>query len=1669
MNTRCSCITLPLCLLRITYSPSRFTMTGRDKYSIVQVKTLPDREVPSPCQQDIQLQRYRKPRQDSLEGSLNLSNEGDSSSSTTPSQRFSQSARFFLDDTDGESPVQKNFPKSRSEYFNTNVANKATLRHSAAPSTNIEFSSSKNKYKRKRNSRGMNKTKKSCSPHLYIDTEVMQMFGTLGRLPKLADHYIRGFCHLDPQSMAIEIEGFTPDKIQTNSNIGYEAQDNKQTENNLIDYKPPYVLETATEHEFFIKPERVFSTEQSLFVTLFDKTDSQNISPKRTPPAVGTKFDKFRYPIEYLDGGSGYYRKYFLGQDHTNYFGEDKDLGYLAISIKRESIERSLSFNIPNFAKNNGFMYRIIARCAKRFSSLRGTVPEDAIPSSGKPGFKGLPPLDILEYCLPTVQLSCLFAGNIGESTQNVLCKVDEQMVKGNYQCGILFCRAGQSQESEIYNNEVGNEAFTEFLETIGNLIVLKGFSGHKASLDTVNNTTGLHSVATSFNGFNFMFHVSTLLPFSCTDDQQVARKRHIGNNIVTIVFQDTGSEPFDVNSVQSQMQHIFIVVRVVSPVSTQTEYMVSVCRHNDVESFGPYFAPETKFKPNSQFRDFILTKVINAFNAGIYSASFLKFHLPCRENYIKDLVLNHSSNTPLVNLNTFKVKLASFSSRLQSKTSPLRSSWVHSEGIVTWPVFVRVEDMVARNGSQCFSCTIGLSREHLLVLDMMSSEFLLIVKTQNIIAFSVQDKWLHLFYDTNSVLHVRTEERQIQEILNRLAVINHIASQTLQLQIYWYGINEQGFNFSRGGMITYVGEGAEPWATGLRKGQRIVQIGNEFLTNKPYKDILEIMENSRKPLTLHIIPANYYRIIKKNIKPSSRVNTRLLDPSVFLKNERELKAPSEDFDSTRYSPLTSISKRFSMHTFPVISKSSIKRRSTIHEGVFQPLTFQKSISPPPIHVNSLQHNSQHVARTLSFQAALKGRDHIRSISYESLAHSEIKETDTENVLLSDSYNSTDPSSLEGSLDNVVGSPGLKEAHFLDEMNFDFGNQFLDYFSGNKRGSVFSGETITGGKAHGTLLESEEEYIKSHTTSQQEDITPRASGIDFVKTLEPLETVGPVEHIRCPVRPTFQTKLQVSKLYGETVLASPLLQRESETAENNRTRGSPRVSFNGNNNNLTETNTKQVMEDDVFSEEKSRGVVTLPRRNPAQNQNTQGLRLNTKHSAPINSSGVDGKTFHDTLAMWKDKSSQNNPVESPKHNKPHFNTLPHKQPVRTPLLHASFTTENQTNINSNNNNNNNNNNNEIQDLPKRGSLELEIASLTFPDQNSEPVTDIGATNQTFLAIETEMAELMKQINSQFASNSDSNLDELSQSSNSSVQVDSSPQLTPSSGSVSDFENEEVTSVNNQTSTPIHANVTQTLSEFLNDIADFDPEDIGEFQESKVYSSKYSLSPADFIPPFFTPSPERFDSVISGASLLPSGRSCSEIQLSPKKEIFPVSESFPEFSLVGKPSTISENLTQTEQKKKSSFFQRYFSFGTSKTKQTINPKTISPERKDLSSSKTLFTALPESPTKGNLVVKSRKKANTGIKVMTAEDMNKQKMLRKLRFSNFKSESRQTTSKQSLVIIDDEIIFDSATTPRPRSLQFQDSQGSSTLTNHTSTPNGSLEHPWPELTPADDIAT
>nr|XP_026655079.1 signal-induced proliferation-associated protein 1-like [Zonotrichia albicollis] len=69
------------------------------------------------------------------------------------------------------------------------------------------------------------------------------------------------------------------------------------------------------------------------------------------------------------------------------------------------------------------------------------------------------------------------------------------------------------------------------------------------------------------------MFHVSTMLPYTPNNRQQLLRKRHIGNDIVTIIFQEPGALPFTPQSVRSHFQHVFIIVRAHQPCSDSVSY----------------------------------------------------------------------------------------------------------------------------------------------------------------------------------------------------------------------------------------------------------------------------------------------------------------------------------------------------------------------------------------------------------------------------------------------------------------------------------------------------------------------------------------------------------------------------------------------------------------------------------------------------------------------------------------------------------------------------------------------------------------------------------------------------------------------------------------------------------------------------------------------------------------------------------------------------------------------------------------------------------------------------------------------------------------------------------------------------------------------------------------
>jgi len=204
------------------------------------------------------------------------------------------------------------------------------------------------------------------------------------------------------------------------------------------------------------------------------------------------------------------------------------------------------------------------------------------------------------------------------------LASMENKLVHKTYKFGVLYCKDGQVKESDMFRNVEQSNEFTEFLEFLGDRIALKGWTGYRGGLDVKTDTTGTHSVFTSFTGLDVMFHVSTLIPFTPNDEQQIERKRHLGNDIVMVVFKDTDNEPFSPNCVKSEFNHIFAII---SPDRTKQGpkrfYRFAFGVKQGGKIVEPALPSPCVFEKNEKFRAFLLAKLINCERATMQGPTF--------------------------------------------------------------------------------------------------------------------------------------------------------------------------------------------------------------------------------------------------------------------------------------------------------------------------------------------------------------------------------------------------------------------------------------------------------------------------------------------------------------------------------------------------------------------------------------------------------------------------------------------------------------------------------------------------------------------------------------------------------------------------------------------------------------------------------------------------------------------------------------------------------------------------------------------------------------------------------------------------------------------------------------------------------------------------------------
>ncbi|XP_062606320.1 rap1 GTPase-activating protein 1-like [Saccostrea cucullata] len=343
--------------------------------------------------------------------------------------------------------------------------------------------------------------------------------------------------------------------------------------------------------------------------------------------------DPAPYPMVYLPSNVGYfsticenyataYRKYFMGQEHFDYYGQDPILGPLVLSLKEEITEKEEETIRCVFRTKSSSQHKVIP-----YEQL------DNIPN----------PVKVAKcFC---EEITCeKFDPVLTTKGSSLIVQFDEHNLTNLYKFGIICQKFRQTKEEQLFSNRDHSESMEEFLSLIGDRVPLKAFQGYRGGLDTVHGQTGEDSVYTNYQGREIMFHVSTLLPYTDGDPQQLQRKRHIGNDIVAIVFQEENT-PFVPNMIASHFLHAFIVVQPFTEDGV-TRYKVAVAARSDVPKFGPPLPNPAIFEKGPEFRDFILTKLINAETACYKAEQFAKLEERTRTALLEVLLQDLSRKT---------------------------------------------------------------------------------------------------------------------------------------------------------------------------------------------------------------------------------------------------------------------------------------------------------------------------------------------------------------------------------------------------------------------------------------------------------------------------------------------------------------------------------------------------------------------------------------------------------------------------------------------------------------------------------------------------------------------------------------------------------------------------------------------------------------------------------------------------------------------------------------------------------------------------------------------------------------------------------------------------------------------------------------------------------------
>ncbi|XP_049428367.1 tuberin isoform X3 [Epinephelus fuscoguttatus] len=155
---------------------------------------------------------------------------------------------------------------------------------------------------------------------------------------------------------------------------------------------------------------------------------------------------------------------------------------------------------------------------------------------------------------------------------------LDQMPPYDTHKIGVVFVGAGQvNNEVAILSNEYGSNRYAAFLTGLGKLIHLKDCDPDQIFLGGLDQygDDGEFTYCWHDDIMQAIFHIATLMPNKESDKGCCNKKRHIGNDFVMVVYNDSGEE-YKLGTIKGQFNFVEVIIK---PLDYECNLVTLQCR----------------------------------------------------------------------------------------------------------------------------------------------------------------------------------------------------------------------------------------------------------------------------------------------------------------------------------------------------------------------------------------------------------------------------------------------------------------------------------------------------------------------------------------------------------------------------------------------------------------------------------------------------------------------------------------------------------------------------------------------------------------------------------------------------------------------------------------------------------------------------------------------------------------------------------------------------------------------------------------------------------------------------------------------------------------------------------------------------------------------------------